>query len=349
MNQLILDLALPTDYKMHYKGWSAWFYKVGNENEIVYRLATPRGKHHSDCYTNLPLTALDTARKYAKEAIDTMLDSPPFALMPQSGKVTKRSLPPFLKWLGSKRWAIAKVKGIYDRYPGRRFVDLTLGSGALPLAIAPDRVLACDINHQLIQLWRWVQNSGQFSIELKSEEQYFYECRDRYNELVVNDPNNSEIPQLLYLLCRTSFNGLHRSSSKKAFNAPWGKYKSFGGQVDLSCYRQALKNWEFKVGDFRDSIRLVNSSDFVVFDPPYDSVDGKAFTSYAGRFTREDQAEAAALLERLGVPVVAFNADTPFIREVYQDWDMEEVEVARSVSCNGDRAKAKELILAKNL
>ena len=196
-----------------------------------------------------------------------MLVAPPFVMSPKSSKsrgnwehssatntqvlrqndctADTDTTKPFLKWLGSKRWAVEKIKELYDRK--RRFVDLTLGSGALPLALQPDRVLACDINPQLIGLWQWVQRDGRFTIDLRSEESYFYECRELYNYLVANEPSHPKIPQLLYLLCRTSFNGLHRSSSKKAFNAPWGKYTKFSGATDLSSWQNELKTGSLAV------------------------------------------------------------------------------------------------------
>ncbi|NEP60441.1 MAG: Dam family site-specific DNA-(adenine-N6)-methyltransferase [Symploca sp. SIO2G7] len=259
---------------------------------------------------------------------------------------------PFLKWLGSKRWAVDRVAEIYLSYKHRRFVDLTLGSGAIPLALQPERVLACDANPQLIQLWKWVQADGKFIIPLVSEEEYFYQCRDRYNTLVRDGIGDPELPQLLYLLCRTSFNGLHRSSSRKAFNAPWGKYKKFTGQIDLSHYKNIIGGWEFKAADFREVLKSIRGDDFVIFDPPYDSHDGKAFTSYTSKFTRDDQVESAELLAALEIPVIAFNADTPFIREIYGrlGFSVEEVEVKRSVSCRGNgRNPAIELFLTKNV
>jgi len=364
MQQLKLDLSIP--HQLLHRGWCAIFSL--NNGEWIYGLHNAERKYYADCHTGTD--CLKLACKYAKENIETMLLAPPFVMSPTSSKsrgnwehssadiqmsrqndctADTDTTKPFLKWLGSKRWAVEQIRTLYDRQ--RRFVDLTLGSGALPLAIKPERVLACDINPQLIKLWQWVQRDGRFTIDLRSEESYFYECRELYNYLVANEPNHPKIPQLLYLLCRTSFNGLHRSSFKKAFNAPWGKYSKFSGATDLSPFIRGIGDWEFFCGDFRRSIEMIQSDDFVLFDPPYDSLDNKAFVGYAKSFTRNDQIAAARLLSELEAPVVSFNADTPFIRELYGSfgWDIKEVEVSRSVSCKGDRSKAKELIMTRNL
>lgn len=371
--QLELDLRVFPQIQIEYRAWKVLF-RLEN-SEWIYQLFSPQGCQYAECCTDSD--NFELAKKCAKENIDLQFSSALFVMSPQASKNRSdyrgaasektldiqqsssltESIPPvdttkpFLKWLGSKRWATKKVKQMYQPHRYRRFVDLTVGSGALPLAIQPNQVLACDVNPQLINLWLWVQQNGKFTIALCSEEAYFYEQRELYNYLVLEEPCNPDIPQLLYLLCRTSFNGLHRSSANKPFNAPWGKYTKFGGHTDLSGYREALKNWHFESGDFRETIKLVGDNDFVIFDPPYDSVDGKAFTGYSGSFGRNEQIAAARVLSALEVPVVAFNADTPFIRSLYGSfgWEIEEVEVARSISCKGDRPKACELIMTRNI
>lgn len=371
--QLELNLELSPQIQIERRKWRVLF-RLEN-SEWIYQLFSPKNCQYAECYTDSSNFKL--AKKYAKENIDLQFSSAPFVMSPQASKnrsdcrgaASEKTLnirqsssltdsipsidttKPFLKWLGSKRWATEKVKQMYQAHRHCRFVDLTIGSGALPLAIQPNQVLACDVNPQLINLWFWVQQGGKFTIALRSEEVYFYEQRELYNYLVLNEPCHPDIPQLLYLLCRTSFNGLHRSSANKPFNAPWGKYAKFGGHTDLSGYKKSLKNWHFESGDFRETIKLVDDNDFVIFDPPYDSVDGKAFTGYSGSFGRNEQIAAARLLSALDVPMVAFNADTPFIRSLYGSlgWEIEEVEVARSISCKGDRTKARELIMTRNI
>jgi DNA adenine methylase len=145
---------------------------------------------------------------------------------------------------------------------------------------------------------------------------------------------------------------LHRSSGRKAFNAPWGKYANFGGQTDLTHYKEIIGHWKFMVAGYEVAIATLQPDDFVLFDPPYDSEDGKAFTGYHGKFTSADQVKAAEMLGALNIPVVAFNASTVFIKEVYKDlgFEIQEVLVARSVSCKGNgRQAAPEIIATKNL
>jgi DNA adenine methylase len=259
---------------------------------------------------------------------------------------------PFLKWLGSKRWAVDKIRPLWLPHQHRRLVDLTLGSGALPLGLQPKRFLGCDINAQLIQLWQWVQKDGEFTLPLVSSESWFKTCRDRYNNAIKHNLNDPELPQLLYLLCRTCFNGVHRSSSIKAFNVGWNKEPNFGGQTDLTHYKEIIGHWQFMAAGYEKAIATLQQDDFVIFDPPYDSEDGKAFVGYHGKFTSADQVKSAELIASLDIPVVAFNASTVFIKEVYQNlgFEIQEVMVARSVSCKGDERQAvPEIIATKNL
>lgn len=258
---------------------------------------------------------------------------------------------PFLKWLGSKRWAVDIVSEYYKSYQHYRLVDLTLGSGAIPLAIKPARFLGYDINPQLIQLWNWVKVDGSFTIPLVSSNEVFYSTRDTYNYCIVEKIDDPTVPQLLYLLCRTSFNGLHRSSKRKAFNAPWGKYKTFIGQTDLTRYKQVINTWEFRIADYQTSISEVQPDDFILFDPPYYSENNKAFTSYYGKFTTEDAVTSATLLSKLKNPVIAFNSSTRFTRKLYEGlgFSVQEVTVPRRISCTGDRTPALEIVATLNM
>jgi DNA adenine methylase len=251
---------------------------------------------------------------------------------------------PFLKWAGGKAWAVELVKEFYALFRDYRLVSFCLGGGAIELGLQPERSLLCDINPYLINHWKWVKEDGKFTIPLESREEYFHEIRDRYNE----NPLHVKAPEWFYLLNHTCFNGLQRGSSKKHFNVGWGKYKKFHGQTDLTHYKSVMTNWEFAAQSWEQTLLQVREDDFMIFDPPYH---GTGFKEYYGKFTDDDQIFAAAGLSRLTNPVVAFNEATPEMLELYigLGFNVQVREVARSISCNGDRTPALEMIATKNL
>lgn len=252
---------------------------------------------------------------------------------------------PFLKWAGGKTWAIPLLQEIYASHRDRRYFDLTLGSGAIPLALRPDRAYLSDKNPFLIQLWEWVRGDGRLTLDLSTDREYYLQCRNRFN---FGDPDQA---QLFYYLNHTCWRGLYRSSKEKFFNVPWGEYKKFHGQTDLTHYKQVIGNWEFAVNDWESSLLSVQASDFIVFDPPYHSEDGKGFTQYFGSFTEDDQIKAAQALAALEVPVVAFNAATNFIIDLYSNlgFTIQLEKAPRMISSTGDRAPALEMVATKNL
>ncbi|HEY9610644.1 Dam family site-specific DNA-(adenine-N6)-methyltransferase, partial [Allocoleopsis sp.] len=251
---------------------------------------------------------------------------------------------PFLKWAGGKSWAIPLLQELYTSHRDRRYCDLTLGSGAIPLALQPDRAYLCDKNPFLIQLWEWVQTDGRLTIDLSTDKDYYLECRDRFNA------GDLDQAQLFYYLNHTCWRGLYRSSKEKFFNVPWGDYKKFHGQTDLTHYKQVIEHWEFAVKSWEDAIQHIQSDDFVVFDPPYHSTDGAGFTQYFGAFTEADQIAAAEALSNLDVPIVAFNAATDFILDLYRglNFTTQIKEAPRMISSTGDRAPASEMVATKN-
>jgi phage N-6-adenine-methyltransferase len=91
--QTTLDLNISTlPFDLLYREWQIYFYE--QNNEIIYTMTTPKGKHHNLTFTALSPGQLNQAIKYAKEDVDTLEATPPFVLSPQSKKRdTNNSVP----------------------------------------------------------------------------------------------------------------------------------------------------------------------------------------------------------------------------------------------------------------
>jgi site-specific DNA-adenine methylase len=71
--------------------------------------------------------------------------------------------------------------------------------------------------------------------------------------------------------------------------------------------------------------------------------------SRANTFGSEDQVQLAKVYRKLadkGCRVLLSNSDTPFIRRLYSDFNIKEVDVQRAINCKGSkRAGHKELLI----
>ncbi len=255
------------------------------------------------------------------------------------------TLKPPLKWAGGKRWLVPHLKPIWDRYSDRRYVEPFCGGLAVVLGLQPERALVNDINPHLINFYRHLQNGMQPRLEMRNDEQLFYQHRERFNQLIQNGGAGSrEAAELFYYLNRTCFNGLCRFNKGGEFNVPFGTYSSINYASDFSHYAQTFRQWKFTNVDVA-SVETA-PADFIYADPPYDV----EFTTYsAGGFSWEDQKRAAMLLAKHPGPVVISNQATPRIVELYEDLGFELSYLAgpRRISCTGDRTAAREVLAIK--
>ena len=270
-------------------------------------------------------------------------------------------LRPPLKWAGGKRWLVPHLITIWKRHSRRRYVEPFCGGLAVALGLAPQKALLNDINPQLINFYRQVQQGLELKIEMRNEQTLFYQQRERFNELMHASKTNGngngttrrlrssqslEAAQLFYYLNRTCFNGLCRFNQSGEFNVPFGTYKSITYATDFFAYKEVFRNWAFSNSDF-ESIPVA-ADDFIYADPPYDV----EFTTYsAGGFSWEDQVRTAELLSKHKGPVVISNQATKRIVSLYKrlGFKLSYLDAPRRISCTGDRSSAREVLATKNI
>lgn len=122
------------------------------------------------------------------------------------------------------------------------------------------------------------------------------------------------------------FNGLYRVNGKGLFNVSWNRRTRGEACADA------------KVGDF------------VFFDSPYVPISvTAAFSDYTkDGFTLADHERLAALfrrLDRLGVYLLLTNNDVPLVRELYDGYVIEPVDVRRYINCKASKRRSREVIV----
>lgn len=256
--------------------------------------------------------------------------------------VNPKKLTPPLKWAGGKRWLVPKLQTVWQEYQDCQLVEPFCGGLAIALGLAPKSAMLNDANPHLINFYRWLSKGLACEIDFQNNEAFYYDCRDRFNELIfTKKEKNKEAAELFYYLNRTGFNGLCRFNQKGSFNVPFGKYKKINYKQDFSDYKLVFQNWDFSCGDFK-KIKIQTNS-LIYADPPYD-VEFRQYS--AGGFSWEDQVRLAEWIVKQKVPAIASNQATPRILELYEKhgFEIETLPAPRRISCNGDRTPAIEML-----
>jgi DNA adenine methylase len=163
-----------------------------------------------------------------------------------------------------------------------------------------------------------------------------------------------EIAARLIALNKTCFNGLYRVNRQGEFNVPPGKYKSplICDSSNLENVSNTLAKATILADDYRNVTQKGQKGDFIYFDPPYQPLnDTSYFTAYTtDGFDNRDQLQLAKVFRKLnsrGCLLLLSNSDIPFIRALYSDFGIKEVDVQRAINCKGSkRAGHKELLIS---
>ncbi len=281
-----------------------------------------------------------------------------------------KNIKPVLKWVGGKRELIPDIRVYYEFLNPNKYVEPFFGGGSVYFDILnvlgdshKNTSIINDVNVDLIQLYRDIKVSPNDIINCckELEKEYhkygYYHIRSHFNgvnrEGVVVDKYSGIIrSSSLILLNRTCFNGLYRVNKKGLFNVPKGSYKNpkildednlFKVSDNLPPVEQIL-NKQF------DNIDDINKGDLVYFDPPYHPLSTtSSFTSYSGNFGEEEQLRLMKYFTKLnndGVYVLLSNSSSPFIKSIYNSFNIIEVYCRRNInSKSSSRGKIPEYLI----
>jgi len=272
------------------------------------------------------------------------------------------SIKPYLKWAGGKRQLIKEISA-YIPKNFSTYYEPFVGAGAVLFSLQPKHAVINDNNEQLMLTYKVIKNNVESLINALIEhkehncEEYYYKIRekDRNIEEFRKQSDVQKAARLIYLN-KTCYNGLYRVNSQGLFNVPYGKYKNpdiFDPFVLRAISRYLNENdILIQSGDFEVSVETADDNSFVYFDPPYHSPDNTNFTGYqAGGFDEDEQIRLRDVYERLskrGVKCLLSNSDTPFIRELYKNYEIITVEANRAINSNADRRGKVSELLIKN-
>lgn len=190
----------------------------------------------------------------------------------------KRSIPPIIKWSGSKRTVAPALSEFL--IPAKHFYDPFVGGGAILPFRKSQRAIAGDVIPELITLWQSIQSSPELVANgyqerwarLQSEGYLvYYEIRDRFNSK--RDPID------LLFLSRTCVNGLIRFNKEGNFNNSLHHTRPGISPISLNKiiheWSVAIQGIDFVIADYKDTLRTVKKGDFIFLDPPYGGTRGR--------------------------------------------------------------------------
>ena len=262
---------------------------------------------------------------------------------------------PFLRWVGGKaRLAPRLLPSVPAFGPNATYYEPFLGAGSMFFSVMPSRAVLADQNEALIECCRRVRDRPDLvwrhlrPMIPRQDRDSYYELRSEFNE----SKHSYRRAALFIYLNKTCFNGIWRVSLTGRFNVPYGAKSApgFPGRNDLIECSKAFARSRLEVGDFESTVEGAKRGDFVYLDPPYLPLSSTAFFRHytSTRFTPEDHervALVAADLAARGVNVMITEGDSELVRKWYRDFNVQEVDVRRSVSCNAQRLDARELII----
>ena len=267
---------------------------------------------------------------------------------------------PFVKWAGGKRQLLPQIRKYLPADISRRlYFEPFTGAGALLFDLRPERAVINDSNAELMLAFRVIRDDVKGLIEAlnihmaRYSAEYFYEIRALNPGLLSNTGRAARF----IFLNKTCYNGLYRVNSKGVFNVPVGRHKTLNIceeplLLEISGY---LNSNDIKIlnADFAEAVSGAGENSFVYFDPPYHCPRKTGFCAYqAGGFGENDQLRLRDLfisLTNKNVPCLLSNADTPFIREIYNDPRLDVINVTARRFINSDqngRGKVSEVLVA---
>ena len=286
---------------------------------------------------------------------------------------------PFLKWAGGKSQLLPQFKQFYPQglKTGKivSYIEPFLGGGAVFFNIINnyriDYAYLCDINEELILVYKVVQQAphilleylSKFNAKYKSYDEkrrhdYFYETRKNYNsnlnKINLNRINARMIERSaqMIFLNKTCFNGLFRLNRKGEFNVPFGRYKNpkICDEENINKTSQKLQIAEIELNYFTGCEKKITDDTFVYFDPPYRPISKtSSFTSYSKfEFADDDQIALSNFFAKIdnkcNAKLMLSNSDPKnenpqdnFFEELYRGYNINKVTANRMI--NRDAAK----------
>ena len=296
-------------------------------------------------------------------------------------KPSDKSAPkPFVKWAGGKSRLIPELEKRMGAVCGRvftKYAEPMVGGGAfLFYNLSKSRFeefYISDINAELINCYVAIKENVEnlivklrkmqdefLKLSEKDRKTYYFEIRDKFNTIELNDVTKFEKAAYFIFLNKTCFNGLYRVNKEGLFNVPMGKYKhpNILDEDNLRNVSSVLQYVRIVCGDYSLAETFIDRNTVVYIDPPYRPLSKTScFTAYNSEtFDDGEQIRLADFVDKIsgkGAKILMSNSDPKnenpqdeFFNNLYGDYNIDSVEVNRTINSDASkRGEIKELII----
>ena len=238
---------------------------------------------------------------------------------------------PFLPWVGGKR---AVADQIIPHIPTGldTYYEPFLGGGALFFRVREKfkKHALSDINLRLITSYNAVKKNPDAVLE-KLKEHVGKDSKEYFKELQlcpdVNDP--VQLAANFIYLVNMSFYRMYRVAKDNTFRMSYRTNRKLSVETlkyNMTRCSVQLQGVPVTAGDF--SFMEPGKNDFVYMDPPYHKAGEDMYTPLP--FDEKEQIRLKNFADELnknGTRFAVSNSDTPFIRDLYKDYQQKEIVV----------------------
>lgn len=268
---------------------------------------------------------------------------------------------PFLKWVGGKRQLIPDITELLPKNIATlNYIEPFIGGGAVLFHLQPKKAIINDFNDELINVYKVIKNNVDELIEdlaqHKNEEEYYYNIRSLDRQEDFGDMDDIKRASRVIYLNKTCYNGLYRVNNSGEFNTPFGRYKN--PNIINEPILRAVHNYlnendvQLNSGDYSLILQDLPKNSFVYLDPPYHPLtESSNFTGYVqGGWNEADQIrlrETCDMLTKNKIKFLLSNSCTPFIKEQYQNYNIQVVQASRAInSVAAGRGNVDEVLIS---
>ncbi len=258
---------------------------------------------------------------------------------------------PFLRWAGSKRKQLSRLKSFWSA-DHERYVEPFAGSACLFFELAPKAAVLGDSNEDLIEVYRVVRDEPERLYRrlcrIRRDAPTYYRWRRLRPELLDRE---TRALRFLYLN-RNCFNGIYRTNMDGDFNVPMGRRSGrYFSKDDLLDCSRLLQRTALVAGDFVKTLQQVKAGDFVYLDPPFAVTSRRIFREYGKKtFDTTDVprfSESLAEIVKRSADFLVSYADCTEARALALGWHSVRLPIKRHVAgFAGARKRAYEWLIS---